>query len=242
MRELACSDIHGCLKSFQALLWDQFRLTPEDKLYILGDYIDRGPDSKGVLDQIVELREKGYQVFTLRGNHDDIFLRLCETQDKEAALNWEVFGGTETLVSFGVFDEETNGEPKLGLVPKHYLDLISEMPLYLETDKFIFAHAGINTVRENIFEDTVSLMWARGWYDDMHTEKLDGRIIIHGHTPTKRSKLQQWFDKMPKPVMNIDCGCCYPHKEDMGYLCGLDLTNWEIYFQKNVDDMQVEFH
>ena len=66
MRKFAISDIHGCLKSFEALL-DKIQLSTSDELYILGDYIDRGPDSKGVIDYIWKLEQEGYAVKCLRG-------------------------------------------------------------------------------------------------------------------------------------------------------------------------------
>ncbi len=69
MRKLAIGDIHGCNKTFKALL-DQINLSKDDELTLLGDYIDRGPDSKGVIDTIINLQSSGYQVRALRGNHD----------------------------------------------------------------------------------------------------------------------------------------------------------------------------
>ncbi|MEO0876095.1 MAG: metallophosphoesterase, partial [Bacteroidota bacterium] len=66
MRKFAISDIHGCLKTFEALL-DQIQFTTQDELYLLGDYIDRGPDSKGVIDLIWKMQADGYQVKCLRG-------------------------------------------------------------------------------------------------------------------------------------------------------------------------------
>jgi len=69
MRQIAISDIHGCARTFQALL-DKIQLSTNDQLYLLGDYIDRGPDSKGVIDTILGLINAGYRVQTLMGNHE----------------------------------------------------------------------------------------------------------------------------------------------------------------------------
>lgn len=73
MKKYAITDIHGCNKTFQALL-DKIAFTTADALYLLGDYIDRGPDSKGVFDTIFNLQETGHSVHCLRGNHEAMFL------------------------------------------------------------------------------------------------------------------------------------------------------------------------
>ena len=69
MHRFAISDIHGCAKTFEALL-DRIALSTQGELYLLGDYLDRGPDSKGVLDLIFRLQREGYAVHCLRGNHE----------------------------------------------------------------------------------------------------------------------------------------------------------------------------
>ena len=68
MRTLALGDIHGCLDALKLLL-ARIELTPDDRVIALGDYVDRGPDSRGVLDLMVKLHETG-QLVALRGNHD----------------------------------------------------------------------------------------------------------------------------------------------------------------------------
>lgn len=73
-RRFAISDIHGCVESFRALVSKQIRLTPSDQLFLLGDYVHRGPDSLGVLDYIMDLEKTGFQIYPLAGNHEDIFL------------------------------------------------------------------------------------------------------------------------------------------------------------------------
>ena len=70
-------DLHGCSQTLQALITEQIRPSRSDVLYFLGDYIDRGPDSKGVIDYIITLQENEYEVKVLKGNHEDYFLNLC---------------------------------------------------------------------------------------------------------------------------------------------------------------------
>lgn len=75
MPQYAITDLHGCARTFRALL-DKIRFSKEDELYLLGDYINRGPDSKGVIDHILELRESGHTVHCLRGNHQRRFFSV----------------------------------------------------------------------------------------------------------------------------------------------------------------------
>ena len=98
MRKIAVSDIHGCLKTFKALVEEQVVLNPQDELYLLGDFIDRGPDSKGVLDYVMQLDEAGYQVHCLRGNHEDMMLQAV--RDREDIGMWLFNGGQQALDSF----------------------------------------------------------------------------------------------------------------------------------------------
>ena len=72
-RRWAIPDIHGCAKTFAALI-EQLKPKPEDQIFLLGDYINRGPDSVGVIDFLLKMREEGFHVYTLRGNHEDMLL------------------------------------------------------------------------------------------------------------------------------------------------------------------------
>ena len=121
MRRIAISDIHGCIYSFKALL-DKLAFSSTDELYLLGDFIDRGHDSKGVIDLLWELQESGHQIHCLRGNHDQMLLDALSNQ--EALYNWLRAGGGITLRSFGAtFLEE---------IPQPYIDFIKELPYYIE--------------------------------------------------------------------------------------------------------------
>lgn len=79
-RRFAIGDIHGCVETFRALVSKQIRLKPSDQLFLLGDYVHRGPDSLGVLDYIMDLTSRGLQVFPLAGNHEEMFLRYNEKE------------------------------------------------------------------------------------------------------------------------------------------------------------------
>ena len=130
MRKFAISDIHGCLQTFEALL-QQIQFSTKDELYLLGDYIDRGPDSKGVIDLIWKMQEDGYQIQCLRGNHEQMLLNIINTPYHPLDR-----GDEQLLASFGVHHAQN--------IPKPYLDWCAQLPYHFEVDNYILVHAGLN--------------------------------------------------------------------------------------------------
>src|SRR5258705_3252599 len=99
-RIFVIGDIHGCCNTFKKLLLEKLSIQKSDIIYCIGDYVDRGNDSKGVIDFIISLRIKGYQIHTLRGNHEQMML---DSTINHSRLNlWLKNGGIETLNSFGI--------------------------------------------------------------------------------------------------------------------------------------------
>ncbi len=240
MRKIAISDIHGCLSTFKALLWDQIGFTQRDELFLLGDYVDRGPDSKGVLDFIMKLREDGYAVRCLLGNHEDMMVRSMSNFDELDM--WLLNGGNPTLESFGVSYVED--------IPQNYIDFIGEMEYCIEVDEYLLVHAGLNFTPPNpnsgkgdflfrIFDplqDKKSLLWIRDWYQDMDREWLGDRIVVHGHTPIPQTKIKTMCAELEtNRVLDIDNGGFATFQSEMGHLCAFDMTNRKLFFQRNIE-------
>ncbi len=209
-RIFAIGDIHGCSNTFKALV-QLLNLQPADHLYCVGDYIDRGPDSKGVIDYILQLRTGGYNVYPLRGNHEQMMMDSIISPQKFE--HWVNNGGEATLKSFGCVNY-TQMEPV-------YQNFFSSTKHYYEHDNFIFAHAGLNFARENIFEDVYSMLWIRNFVID--AQKLGQRLLIHGHTPVNHSIIRAQ-PIAPGHALNIDAGCVYAHNPGQGRLVALNLT------------------
>lgn len=226
MRKIAISDIHGCKNTFDALL-DQLALTHDDQLFLLGDYIDRGPDSKGVVDRIWALQQEGLDVHCLMGNHEQLIANACI--DPKWMRTWIFNGGFRTMESFGA---ELPRE-----IPDEYIDFFSNLPTYLEVDEYILVHAGLNFKEKEPLEDIQSLLWIRDWYRDIDYDWLQNRIILHGHTPVPKSITEEHFKRLDTgQVMDIDCGCVFSGREaGMGYLCAFDMTNRELFFQESLE-------
>ncbi|MEZ4886177.1 MAG: metallophosphoesterase family protein [Chitinophagales bacterium] len=221
MRRFAISDIHGCKATFEKMLTEVIQLQKEDTLYLLGDYIDRGPDSKGVFDLIMDLQEKGYQVHCLMGNHEDMLLRSF--QSAMTADSWLMAGGDATLHSFGVKHWKD--------IPQKYFDFMENLQYYFELDDYLLVHAGFNfRYAENLkdlYKDEFAMLWLRYWYDDIKPQLIEGRTIVHGHTPTHHELIEEMLhDDSP---LDIDAGCVY-EGHGMGHLCALDMDNKTLSF------------
>lgn len=229
MRKIAMTDMHGCFLSFEVLL-DKVALTTADELYLLGDYVDRGPDSKGVIDKIFELREKGYTVRCLAGNHEAAMLTALEDRrfsDRDWSYGW---GGQQTMESFGV--------EKVQAVPEKYWEFLRGLDYYLLVDEFILVHAGLDFNLPDPLAPDVSMLFLRDWYSSVDYGWLGQRIIVHGHTPVSKDTIEQMHRQLDRTqVIDIDGGCFAKHLPGKGWLCAFDLTNRQLFFQKNIDDV-----
>ena len=219
-RFLAVGDIHGCAKTFKHLLLTKFQLRKSDVVVCLGDYIDRGPDSKGVVDFILELRNAGYTIHTLRGNHEQLMMDSVGG-DGFMKQRWIDNGGDKTLQSFGV--------GSYGELDDAYKTFFESTPYYLVHENFIFVHAGLNLRIENPFEDKHAMLWIRGFEAN---EFLDRRILVHGHTPIK---IEGLLAQLPSNIIDIDGGCVYSKVEGYGNLVGYDVTEQEFILIRNSD-------
>ncbi|MGB1207014.1 MAG: metallophosphoesterase family protein, partial [Chitinophagales bacterium] len=223
MARWAISDIHGCCQTFIYMVEKELQITKEDELFLLGDYIDRGKDSKGVFDYIMQLQKEQFQVQCLMGNHEDM---LIESFHNPLALSsWMRNGGAETLESF---DAKAVTD-----IPTKYIDFIKNLKLYIELEDYWLVHAGFNFNHQNIFADREAMLWLRYWYSDIDLSVLGERTIVHGHTPIRKGIIEKNTSKTT-PVIDIDAGCVY-RKNGLGYLCALNLDTKEVVFLPNRD-------
>ena len=206
---------------------DKIAFTKSDELFLLGDYVDRGPDSKGVLDRIMKFHNEGYKINCLFGNHEQEMIN--SRTDEEAKRHWFKWGGIQTLESFRVEHPRE--------IPTKYVDFLLSLPRYIERDGYIFCHAGLNFEMPNPFDAEESLIWIRNWYNDINYKWLGNRIVVHGHTPTDQHDIKTMLQLIDKEqYIDIDCGCYKSRKSaEQGYLCCFELEDRELYFQKCLD-------
>ena len=167
-RHLIISDIHGCLKELKEVL-ERVKYDPEmDMLIFLGDYIDRGPESAGVIDHILELKKKSKHIICLLGNHEMMFLDFLKEENMGLFL---INGGVDTMQSYGSIDK----------IPQTHRDFLRALLPYYETTNYIFVHAGLRDgipLKEQSLHD---LVWIRA--DFIHSEYDHGKRVVFGHTP-----------------------------------------------------------
>ncbi len=175
-RIFAIGDIHGCLSHLERLM-EEIRplLDPqEDTLVFLGDYIDRGPDPKGVVDLILQIKKEVRHVVCLKGNHEDMFLDWVLN-----GRNYDLYlynGGGSTIRSYSQ-DREFH-------LPAEHLDFFTSLRLYYETDKYIFVHAGLKAGVPLKEQDPQEMIWIREEF--IYSNYDFGKLVVFGHTPLQR--------------------------------------------------------
>jgi serine/threonine protein phosphatase 1 len=195
---LAIGDIHGCFDKLKSLLaaCDAFRGSQSARFIFLGDYVDRGPRSKDVLDLLIKAGgERDRDFVCLRGNHEEILLRAADKNRSDRDLmTWWGNGGEQTLESYGVDDPSD--------LPAEHLDWMRSLPLHTRDCHRLFVHAGIRPGITLASQSDEDLLWIREPF--LSSADNHGALVVHGHTPTLARKP----DLRPNRV-NIDTGACF---------------------------------
>lgn len=187
-RLLAIGDIHGCLDQLKALM-TKVMPTPEDQVVFLGDYVDRGPASAGVIDYLIEFRTTFPATIFLRGNHEQMFADYLEGHDPAMFL---LNGGLKTLDSY----QDSDRWP----MPASHNTFLQELRNYYETEDYIFAHAGLRPDIPLSEQDINDLLWIRR---EFISSSYDwGKTVVYGHTPREEPFLTE-------TRIGLDTGCVY---------------------------------
>ncbi len=173
-RVLAIGDVHGCLTALDTLL-GFVRPGPADQIVLLGDYVDRGPDSKGVLDRLVELR-RSYEVVGLRGNHE--IMMLGARLGRDDYRFWTGFGGAEALESYAGVD----GAGTLDDIPDSHWQFVEGRCVdWYETETHIFVHANLYPDLPLAGQPTHWLHW-QTLSPALHRPHRSGKTMVCGHS------------------------------------------------------------
>ena len=229
-------DSHGCLFTFRTLVEDLIGLKRDDRLILIGDYIDRGPDSKRLIDYIIKLSNDGFNVTAIRRNHEDFLVQVWEAANRPWSLmnmvnqtklrnNWMSSGGDTTLRSFGVND--------MRLFPVSYIKWIKSLPLYVELDNFLIVHAGFNFAEDDIFADEQAMMWIRDYSID--PVRINYRRIIHGHVPVPLDFIYANLKSDTYHFIDLDNGVYMTDRPGYGNLLALELSSLKLLVQPNLD-------
>ncbi|MCG9910742.1 MAG: serine/threonine protein phosphatase [Flavobacteriales bacterium] len=236
-RLIAIGDIHGCLKTLRVLIEEKLKPAEEDTLIFLGDYIDRGPDSKGVIDYLIQLEKQNFRCVFLRGNHEQTLLNALDAErnmkksffskpKNDVFISWrDGFGGKICLDSYGIQDLKS-------FLPDHE-KWIRETVLYHTSDKEWFVHAGFNFEEKDMLSDTHAMLWIREFEYDAN--KAQGKKVVHGHVPVPLEFLQVCLSKSGLGYMPLDTGCVYRDRPGYGYLSAYDFTDCTHIFVRNCE-------
>ena len=197
-----------------------------DKLILLGDYVDRGPKSKQVVELIMELVAGG--AVALMGNHEDMLVNAID--DAEDCALWFQNGGRETLRSYrisgGYGSTPWYDMPKR--IPKKHIEFLKGLPKWYETEEYIFVHAGLpygyNHPKD--VADEESLMWVR---QEWLISQNKGKTVIFGHTPTFTIRgheiVSPWFSS---GKVGIDTGAVFKKYDGKLTCLQLPAMVWQV--------------
>jgi serine/threonine protein phosphatase 1 len=207
---LAIGDVHGCNRRLRQLL-DRIEIDPHvDTLVFVGDYLDRGPDARGTIDTLLEIKATHPNTICLRGNHEAMFLNYYREGRGEELFLYN--SGMNTLDSYGI----TLAEVRRGSgFPESHLRFLSALPLVYETEEYFFVHAGVRPGIPLAEQTPEDLLWIR--HEFIESGEDFGRTVVFGHTP------------LPEPLIEtnkigIDTGAVHG-----GRLTCIELPSRKIY-------------
>lgn len=220
-RRLAISDIHGCAITFERLL-EEVGFSKRDQLFLLGDYIHKGPDSKGVVDRILALIEEGYQIYPLRGNHEQML------------LDHHYLGQPSQYqyIILGLSSRRKLLDYQKRLLP-HYQPFFVYLPYYYELEHCILVHAGIDCFSPEPFKDFRAMIWQREF--SIIPEVVNHKKIIYGHVPQVLADIERSVADEANLKICIDGGAVYRRKVGLGHLVCLDLDTFGLTVVQNAE-------
>lgn len=199
MRLYAIGDVHGRLdlleRMHEAIRADIAAARPDDwRIIHVGDYVDRGSQSKGVIDFLIERIAEDSRHIALCGNHDAGMVEFLQGADGNGLFAG--YGGAETALSYGV--EADFSSPELArrtadalfaAIPRTHIDFVSTLPTSVAFGDFFFCHAGIRPGVPLEKQNPQDLMWIRNLF--LNDTRLHPKVIVHGHTPATTAELLQ---------------------------------------------------
>lgn len=191
----AIGDIHGSLRKLRVLMarCREHAAGRPAAFVFLGDYIDRGPESAGVVRYLIALKSRlRDQIVALKGNHEDFALGVIDSGAQ--AEHWLSQGGVATLRSYGV--------DAAGALPRDHVDWWRSLPLSYDDGRRFFVHAGVRPGRALDAQDEYDMLWIR---EPFLSDRRDhGRLIVHGHTPIERG-----VPDLRSNRLNLDTGAVF---------------------------------
>jgi len=195
----AIGDVHGYPGVLRSLVdeiaRDVSRTRPAERplLIFIGDYVDRGPDSRAVIEAVIALQaDPRFEVVALKGNHEDALLRVLD--DRAFGPSWCANWGQATLRSYGVeppaseVDAEDARQALARAFPSAHRRFLEDLPVSLTVGDYLFVHAGVRPGVPLAEQAERDLIWIR--YDFLESDEAFGKVVVHGHTPAEAPELR----------------------------------------------------
>jgi serine/threonine protein phosphatase 1 len=193
MRVYAVGDVHGCLERLVALHADiaadlAERPIAQPLLIHMGDYVDRGPDSAGVIDRLVRGDLPDLPVVNLMGNHEDLMLSAVDHPSDASVQLWLMNGGANSLHSWGISRTSAPAE-WAGRLPAQHLAFLRNLVTSHSAGGYLFVHAGMRPGLPLERQSPHDLLWIR---EPFLSSSADfGAVVVHGHTPRGRPEVRR---------------------------------------------------
>ncbi len=198
VRVYAVGDIHGRLDLLEQMLsliaQDSENNDGQNMLVYLGDYVDRGPSSKGVLERLLQPMPESFKVHYLKGNHEHTLLEFLDNPSLYRL--WRRYGAMECLQSYGVHppvhDEEdafvSAREELASAIPNAHLQFLNSLEMAFEIGDYFFVHAGVRPGIPLHRQSPQDMMWIR---EEFLSSNIDfGKVVVHGHSPTSTPEMR----------------------------------------------------
>jgi serine/threonine protein phosphatase 1 len=203
---MACyviGDIHGCLEELACLV-DQIPIEKDDRVVFLGDYVDRGPNSKGVISYLLEVEKRPLrEIVFLSGNHEEMFLSFLGLGGGHGDM-FLYNGGGSTLASYGIPQERAFRKDNLAVIPPNHLAFLTGLKRYHVVESFLCVHAGIQPTKPLEQQTAEELFWIRDEFI-LNRHRLPYTVLF-GHTPQREVLYHLPFK------IGLDTGLVYGNK------------------------------
>jgi len=195
-------DIHGRADLFEKMIErirnDSAAIGERPRIVLLGDYVDRGPGSRQVLERIIRLKEETWcDVDALMGNHEEALMQFL--REPGYGVSWVEYGGAATLGSYGIAVPAMRTDPEaweavrdafMEVLPREHLELLSSFQVTLLADDYLFVHAGVNPDVPLAAQGPQEFLWIRAPF--LASEKSCDFVVVHGHTPEEQPSNERW--------------------------------------------------
>ena len=201
MKSFVIGDIHGCADELRCLI-DRLPLARGDRLVFLGDYIDRGPDSRGVVSFLLDLKKQlsAVELIFLKGNHEDMLLSFLEIGGAHGDM-FLINGGKATMASYGLNPNSPSAIDAHRVIPGDHLEFYRHLQNYFLMEPFLCVHAGIDPAKTFAEQTEEELFWIRNKF--IFASHTLPYTVLFGHTPQHTV----YFD-LPYKV-GLDTGLVY---------------------------------